>query len=350
MRQCRGGLADEKKIASCLKPDPAASSFNVREQVMERVYRIHKESHAKGSGVRRMTRRTFIIMTGIIVALTSLTGFAATRYFQITNEKGRVLIQTKSYEEEAKRNRKYQYYQNKLSRQLEKYEPQIEKLKEQLRPGEIIAYYIDDDVMNTLDSSGKAKFAYKPLKYTNYGQYISRLAEEKRTKPVLPERLTDSLLFIEGILNPDFMFGKDVHENFAERMKLAEEFEQEAKKAKGDQKIFTKKMPWSVGEEGTLSVVYGDGQSSLRLNVSKLSSTGRVQTYPTDGTKVEIIELNGQEILFHDESKSKKSRLNYMALWYDEKSKYTYTLIENKESKLSKKEFVQALDALVIKL
>ena len=350
MRQFRGGHEDEKKIASCVKPDPAASSFDVRDQVMERVCRIHKERHAKRiGGRRRMTRRSFLAMAGIIVALSSLTGFAASRYFQITNEKGKVMIKTMSYEAEEKRNRKYQYYQNKLSRQLEKYEAQIQKLKEQLRPGEIIAYYIDDDIINTLDTLDKAKFTYKPLKYTDYGQYISRVTEEKKTRPVIPERLTDSLVFEEGILNPDFMFGKDVHENFADRMKLAEEFEQEAKKAKGDQKIFTKKMPWIVGEEGTLSVLYSDGKSTLRLGISKLSGNGTVQTYMTAQTKAEKIKMNGREVILHDESKSEKKHLDYMAVWCDEKNKYSYSLLGMNGNGLSKKDFLQALETLVAK-
>ncbi|MBG9793368.1 hypothetical protein ABD76_13040 [Paenibacillus dendritiformis] len=347
MRQFRGGHEDEKKIASCVKPVPAASSFDVRVQVMERVCRIHKERQAKRSGGRRMTRRSFLAMAGIIVALSSLTGFAASRYFQITNEKGKVIIKTMSYEAEEKRNRKYQPYQNKLSRQLEKYKPQIQELEEQLRPGEIIAYYIDDDIINTLDTLGKAKFTYKPLKYTDYGQYISRVTEEKKNQPMIPERLTDSLVFEEGILNPDFMFGKDVHENFAEQMKLAEEFEQEAKKAKGDQKIFTKKMPWVVGEEGYLSVLYSDGKSSLRLGISKLSGNSTVQTYTTAQTKVEKIKINGREVIIHDESKSEKKHLEYMAVWYDEKKKYSYSLGVDKENKLSKQDFLEALEALI---
>ena len=182
MRQCSGSHEDEKKIASSIKPVPAASSFDVRGQVMERVRRIHKERQAKRSGGRRrMTRRSFLAMAGIIVALSSLTGFAASRYFQIANEKGKAVIKTVSYEAEEKRNRKYQPYQNKLFRQLEKYKPQIQELKEQLRPGEIIAYYIDDGIINTLDTLGKAKFTYQPLKYTDYGQYIARVTEEKAT-------------------------------------------------------------------------------------------------------------------------------------------------------------------------
>lgn len=345
MRQCRSGLEDEK-IAACLRRDPSVASFDVREQVMERVYRIHKERRAKGSGVRRMTRKTFVIMTGIIVALTSLTGFAASRYFQIANEKGKVIIKAKPYQAEAERNRKYQYYQNKLSRKLGEYEPQIDKLRAQLCPGEIIAYYIDDDAINTLDTSGKAKFTYKPLTFQDYDTYISQLSENKRTKIVHPERLTDSIRFVEGSVHPDLMLSESAHDDFVKRKELGEQFEREAKNAKGDKKIFTKPMPW---REGHLNIVYSDRQSSLRLHVDELSDSSTIQTYVLPDSKVEKIKLNGREVLLHDESNSKQTSYNkHKAIWFDEQNKYYYMLTDEKDSKLSNKEFVHALEALVL--
>lgn len=128
---------------------------------------------------------------------------------------------------------------------------------------------------------------------------------------------------------------------------MAEEFEQEAKKAKGDQKIFTKKMPWIVGEEGTLSVLYSDGKSTLRLGISKLSGNGTVQTYMTAQTKAEKIKINDREVIFHDESKSEKNRPKYMAVWYDEKNKYSYSLLGMNGNGLSKEDFLDSLEALV---
>ncbi|MFL1673046.1 hypothetical protein [Paenibacillus dendritiformis] len=343
MRQCRGGHEAEKKIAECFKLDPAASSFDVRDQVMKRVYRIHRDRQAKGNRSRRMTRRTFLIVTGIIVALTSLTGFAATRYFQIVNEKGRAVINTLLYPKKEEENRKNESVEE-YYRRMKEYWRQIENLA---RPGEILAYYIDDDVINKHNTLDKVKIITEPLRFKSYNHFLRRVPEKMRARIVLPERLTDSIRFVEGLVHADQNFGEKPADAFAIRTELAEQFEQEANKNKDGRKIFTKPLPWFPGT--AVTIIYSDGQSKLDLYAAKLTGINRVETPVTSDMKVEKIKVNGREVIFRDATASDEIRIKYGAQWYDEKNKYYYSLGVDKEGKLSKQDFMEALEASVTK-
>lgn len=187
---------------------------------------------------------------------------------------------------------------------------EINKLQNNLKPGQMIAYYVPDKKFNPL---GRISFAGKGYVAKEYKSHITNAQKLNAPALTMPSNPPKGYQFKSGVV-----YLKDPSESSTLYKSLEQELKAQAEK--GSKQIYTK----SVKVTESLSVVlqYVKGKTEVDLVATYMEPSK-----PIDGTPVlpnltaETIKINGVECTYTTDSKGKDS-----LSWYDEDNQTRYTI------------------------
>jgi len=332
MRKAKVTLQDDQIKELLIKQEP--DDIDVRLSVMNRV----REIHERRSGTNRVRHRTGVIVTigCIILVLSSLTGYAASRYVQLMNSKGEVIVETKEIIEDQ-----YTPHAKTYEKLLTEYKKRVQA---KLKPGELVAYYIHDDTLNAYNAD-KVKSEYKPIIYSSYAELRKQL--EITSGPLLaePEYLPIGYSFKEGKLFNSVTEGEASWQNLK---KLEPEFIQMAESSTSSAKLFIKPLSWNKSESA--KVIYSNGKDTIDINAFRREKhpSSVITKYPK-GVSVEKLTASGQEMVYMEVETAKADTVHYKHKleWLDEEAEIYYSIFDNPDSALSKSEFIRFAGSMV---
>ncbi|RRJ65984.1 DUF4367 domain-containing protein [Paenibacillus oralis] len=333
MQKAKATLQDETIKELFIQEEP--DTVDVRQSVMDRV----RELHERRSGKKTVRHRTgtIVMITCLILVLTSLTGYAASRYVQILNSKGEVIVETKEIRED-----KYTPHAKTFEKLLSAYK---EHVQTQLKPGELVAYYVHDETLNAYDKFNKVKTEYKPLVYSSYAELKQQL--EITAGPLLPEPqyLPKGFAFAAGKVFPSMTEGEA---SLDQLKKLEPEFIRMAESSSNGTKLFIKPLSWN--KAGSANVSYAKGEDTININafVRKKHLSSVVSMHP-HGVFFEKLTAGGQEMVYMEAEAEAVDKVNYKHKleWLDEDAEVFYSVYDNPGSTLSKSEFIRIAGSMV---
>ncbi|WP_268626893.1 DUF4367 domain-containing protein [Paenibacillus alvei] len=303
--------------------------IDIREPVMQRIASLHVSRKSMNRSKARLRRKTIIILTSIIVALTSISGYAASKIIQIINSKGDVVVET--------RGRNLTPRDFRIDKTLKEYG---EMVKAQLKPGEWAAYYVEDEQFAHLTTINRVNFEYNPVVHTNYDRLQQEIKDKAGVSAVDIANAPTELKFESGWVFPSLY-------PFNEIKGLAEQFEKEAKQAIQEgknQKLFIKPLAWKE---------VGSSRANFHYNGNQLKFIGfyhtqsRVVSQNTSEIAVSVLKLNGMEVLYKESVQGKNASFKHQVEWMREGENTYYLLSDEVESKLSKTEFFEIAKSMV---
>lgn len=303
--------------------------IDIREPVMRRIASLHRVRKSMNRSKARLRRKTIIILTSIIVALTSISGYAASKIIQIINSKGDVVVET--------RERNLTPRDFRIHKTLEQYE---EMVKAQLKPGEWAAFYVEDKQFTHLTLLNRVNFEYNPIVHTNYDRLQQEIKDKAGVPAVDIANAPTELKFESGWVFPSVY-------PFNEIKGLAEQFEKEAKQAIQEgknQKLFIKPLAWKE---------VGSSRANFHYNGNQLKFIGfyhtqsRVVSQNTSEIAVSKVKLNGMEVLYKENVQGKNASFKHQVEWMREGENSYYMLSDEAGSKLSKTEFFEIAKSMV---
>lgn len=333
MRKAKVTLQDDQIKELLMNKEP--DEIDVRLSVMNRV----REIHGRRTGTKRVRHRTGAIVTiaCIILVLSSLTGYAASRYVQIMNSKGEVIVETKEIIEDQ-----YTPHAKTYDKLLSEYR---ERVQAQLKPGELVAYYINDDTLNAYNQANMIKTEFKPVVYSSYEELRKQF--EITSGPLLaePEYLPKGYSFTEGKL---FASVTDGEASLESLKKLEPEFIQMADASTSGAKLFIKPLTWS--KAGSAKAIYSNGKDTIDINafIRKKHPYSVITKYPK-GVSVEKLTAGGQEMVYMEAETAEADTVYYKHKleWLDEEAEIYYSIFDNPDSALSKSEFIRFAGSMV---
>lgn len=334
MRKAKATLQDEtiKGLLIRGEPDP----IDVRLNVMERVQEIHE----RRSGKHKVRHRTgaVVTITCLILVLTSLTGYAASRYVQILNSKGEVVVQTKEIREDK--------YTPHAKTYMEMRSAYKEHVLEQLKPGELAAYYVHDETLNAYDTGNRVQTVYQPIVYKTFAELKKQL--EIMAGPLLPEPryLPKGYSFAAGKLFPSITEGEASLDHLK---KLEPEFIRMAESSPSDTKLFIKMLAWN--KAGSANVSYTNGEDTIYITAFvRKKQPSSVVFRNHKGVSVEKVTEGGQEMVYMEASTAASVDevfYKHKLEWLDEENEVIYSVFDNQGSTLSKSEFIRTAASMV---
>lgn len=332
MRKAKVTLHDDTIKEFVIQDEPGI--IDVRMNVMNRVREIHEQN----SGKKTSRHRTSAIVTIIcfILVLSSLTGYAATRFVQIKNPKGEVIVETKEIREDAYTPHAKTYYEMRSA-----YKEHVLAL---LQPGELVAYYVDDDMLNAYDTGNMVQSVYKPLEHSRYEKFAKQLEATNGPLFVEPKYLPKGLSFESGRVFPSVMEGEASLENLK---KLEPEFIRTAESSASDSKLFLKPLSWNIA--GSANARYANGEDMININAYvRKKGTSSVTTMHPEDVIVEKLTVGGQEMVYMEaEAADEADYYKHKLEWLDEEAEVFYSVYDNPGTTLSKSEFIRIVESMV---
>ncbi|MUG43598.1 DUF4367 domain-containing protein [Paenibacillus woosongensis] len=330
MRKAKVTLHDETIKEFVIQEEP--DTLDVRLSVMNRVREIHERSSGKKT-VRRKTGAV-VLIASLIIVLASLTGLAASRYVQILNPNGEVIVETKEIREDAFTSHAKTYHEMSSAYK--------EHVLGMLKPGELVAYYVHDDTLNAYDTGNKVQTVYKPLEHSSYEAFEKQLEMTNGPLFLKPQYLPEGYSFESGNVFPSVMEGEGSLENLK---RLEPEFIHMAETSTSESKLFIKPLSWNTA--GSANVRYAHGEDTININayVRKRHPSSVVSMHP-EGVLVEKLTVSGQEMVYM-EAEAAETHYKHKLDWLDEEAEVFYSIYDNQSSTLSKSEFVRIVESML---
>lgn len=325
MERIRSIIEDEE-IRQYEREFDTELKIDIREPVIQRIASLHVSRKPMNRSTARFRRKTIIVLASIIIALTSISGYAASKIIQIINSKGDVVVETKEL--------KYNPGDIRIHKTLEQYG---EMVKAQLKPGEWAAYYVEDEQYTNLTQINRVNFEYNPIVHTNYDRLQQEIKDKAGVSAVDIANAPTGLKFESGWVFPSVY-------PFDEIKRLAEQLEKEAKQAINNQKLFIKPLSWK--EVGSSRANFNYDGNQLKL-IGFYHTQSRVVSQNTSEIAVSKLKLNGMEVLYKENVQGKNASFKHQVEWMREDENTYYMLSDEAESKLSKSEFIEIAKSMV---
>lgn len=213
-------------------------------------------------------------------------------------------------------------------------------MQSELKPGELAAYYIHDEYINTTngyDTVNPIKYEYRPLDYTTYESFEAELKRTHAPQLALPERLPDGWSFSYGQLSPRGLFR--VGDEKIQYDSLKQRLTDLAIQEQDGETLFIEKLKWTHATSATLYLTDGTNKHALSLQATYGSNISL--PHQANGTSEKIM-LNHLEAIYQ-RSESGEMRI----AWYDSKQGIAYNLSLNEHGALSKKQLQQMAASMV---
>lgn len=316
-------LVREEDLKCDAIPAAAYRSIDVTDQVMRRV----RSSNEHRAGNRFFKRTTGAAVSSIcaLLLLASITVYAASEYIQIRNADGRVIVKTENFPYTLP------------SSIAEKMDDYRKRVRDTLAPGQMAAYYINDETILTYDRINPLKYEHLPVKYNSYGSYREELQHRMNgTEILVKEKLAEGFDYKYGEIIP--MWPISAGETAEEYHRLLSLLQARALVSTDD--LFIEPFSWSSALGGT---IYYINNKQERLVLNMINGKGLSMSQPKEA-EAEKVTMKDQEVIYiwdHDKQ-------SHTAGWMDEKNKMTYSLMGVNKSGLSKKQFLRVVESLVL--
>lgn len=296
-------------------------TIDLRSRVREA---IGNPELARTDRTRPVRRKTWISLAATCILLLSFTAYAATGHLQIFNAKGKVVLHTVDPNLSS--------YPDKLIRELEIYRQQV---LSQLKPGELAAYYIKDEYINTLngyDTVNPVKFEKAPVYYHSYIKFLKEQIRTTAPPVKLPRELPKRLSFAYGQIDPVVPSGE-------QREPLKQRLIDRANAETSSEKLFVEKLSWS---KASYTVMYlSDSTSDTAVII--MGGYGMSASITKGASDVaEKIKLKQQEGIYQKAVNGEEK-----LIWYDTKQGVVYTIIVNKPGLMSKQELITMGESMI---
>ncbi|GGF65372.1 hypothetical protein GCM10010912_07980 [Paenibacillus albidus] len=298
--------------------------IDVVEQVMGRVERLAYNHPAVWK--ERLCKPTAVFSLLTVLLLLSVTAYAATEYIQIRNSKGEVKVQ---YTEPGQTGGTSHVGADKLEMQA--------KAIAFAKPGELIAYYVKDDVVSD-KKGGTLKFVYKEKRIAAYSDFLKEI---RRTgAPVLPEA-PGGYSFQYAYVSPNFP-NTPSDKGDSLYLDILNELRSEAEKTAGNQKLFMKSVPWTTPV--MVNAIYAKDGGTLNIS-AYLMHGGNMTVWQEQENQTSKVTVAGTEVVINSVT---KDQVNYRYLdWYNEEQDAYYNLTSNGDRTLSREKLLQLAGELL---
>lgn len=299
--------------------------IEVREKVMERVYRIQNSSPKKGL---KPIKRT-ILLTSLTVMLVSLTAFAAVELVQIRNATGEIILTTEDVSPDEVAD---------ISEIMDTY---MDEIQASLAPGEMAAYYVKEDSLKGYDRTSRLRFTFKTTKHASYLDYLAEIERTSAPRLVQPDVLPQGFHYANGEVIPlapqPLPPGEDDNSEYNQ---LLERLTARANASTGSSKLFTEQVQWTKADGAKLT--FSDGETDISI----FSIKGLKASIPqADGAAAQKVQIHGHEAIYikagSDEYFTNK------LVWVDEGSGIVYTIKDKAGSHLIKDDLIKIAGSMI---
>ncbi|MFB8374602.1 DUF4367 domain-containing protein [Paenibacillus taichungensis] len=311
-------------------------NFDVTDKVMTRVRKLAVHKRGLDARARILQRVVVPGLTAMFVLGVSVTGYAASQYIEFLNNKGEVVLNTAAAKEPTD-------FVSNYTNRLGFYTNQI---KEQLQPGDYVAYYVKDELINNADKLNPVKFEYKWIEYSNFS---SLQAEITRTQaPVLKSitHLPQGYQFDYGYVYP-----ADLYTNLladAAYVKLTDELERQAESSSEGQRVYIQKLNWNKADFSLAR--YVKGKNVVTVKATRIFPDSKVTIFQDDQAKSEKLNIHGNEV-YYTQSDSKDrgdDSVTYHRIgWRDDHNHSLYEISNNADSNLGKEDLVKIAEDML---
>ncbi|MBE9913328.1 DUF4367 domain-containing protein [Paenibacillus donghaensis] len=336
MRKLQAFNEDEslKEMAN-RQTETMMQNFDVADKVMERISQSGRQQRTAKPRFRPGVGLTAMIV--FIVLSASVTAYAASQYIEIKNSKGETILET------SKRDGTEIDYDKNIVKRLDVYRKRV---MDQLKPGEFVAFYVNDDVINKGNELDPINIDYKPVKYKSFDDFQD---EMKRTRSPLALLLKEPIQVPEGY-HFDFGYVHPAFPTYDEKKKVMEELIDQAKSATNGDKLFFKILKWSKSDSTWAQYRKGEDRFTISASAMPEGSTGYKSTiYHNEQDLVEKIQIKGIEAYYIKAGERKKDEFytpNRLG-WVDEARRTSYHIYDNPTSKLMKEDMVKIAESLI---
>lgn len=311
-------------------------NFDVTDKVMTRVRKL--AVHKRGLHARARVRQRFVVpgLTAMFVLGVSVTGYAASQYIEFLNNKGEVVLNTAAAKEPTD-------FVSNYTKRLGFYTNQI---KEQLQPGDYVAYYVKDELINNADKLTPVKFEYKWIEYSNFS---SLQAEITRTQaPVLKSitQLPQGYQFDYGYVYPADLYTN--HLSDAAYLKLTDDLRRQAESSSDGRRVYIQKLNWNKADFSLAR--YVKGKNVVTVMATRIFPDSKVTIFQDDHAKSEKLNIQGNEV-YYIQSDIKDRETNSVPYhrigWRDDHNHLLYEISNNRDSNLGKKDLVKIAEEML---
>ncbi|CAM3242754.1 DUF4367 domain-containing protein [Paenibacillus taichungensis] len=311
-------------------------NFDVTDKVMTRVRKL--AAHKRGLDARARIRHRVVVpgLTAMFVLGVSVTGYAASQYIEFLNNKGEVVLNTAVVKEPTD-------FVTNYTNRLGFYTNQI---KEQLQPGDYVAYYLKDELINNADKLNPVKFEYKWIEYSNFS---SLQAEITRTQaPVLKSitHLPQGYQFDYGYVYPADLYTNHLAD--AAYLKLTDELKRQAESSSDGQRVYIQKLNWNKADFSLAR--YVKGKNVVTVTATRIFPDSKVTIFQDDQAKAEKLNIQGNEVYYiqSDNRDRETNSVTYHRIgWRDDHNQLLYEISNNADSNLGKEDLVKIAEEML---
>lgn len=288
------------------------------------------------------TKKLLPALIAVLLLGASLSAYAADKIMELRNKDGIVILTA----EKPAENDPFAPYAEQYSRLLAPYYYQV---MDELKPGDAAAYYVNNDIINSLETTKMVNFAFKPINYDNLNAL--RKAAEAANAPAFPtlSSLPKGWRFQSGSLSlkdPYLSMTPDEYKAYTDK------FIQEAKELPSGEAVVMKRIEWK--ESDVVNLHYVNGKFKLVINVMKLQvgNERRWEGKPINkgpwnmtiqsGSSSEVVTLNGISALYAAAipEASEKPDFGNELTWFDETNNTIYRMQDFINAPLGRKQFL----------
>lgn len=315
---------NEKLKAYALKEEEL-HKIEVTDKVMERIYKM-ESSRAKVN--TRPVKRT-MLLTSLMVVLASLTAFAAAEWVQIRNSAGQIILTT----EEAGT--------DSVSDINETMDAYMAQAQASLAPGEMAAYYVKDEALNSYDPINRLRIIFKTTMHASYQNYLAEIERTSAPKLMQPDVLPEGFQYASGEVVPlaprPLPPGEDDNNEYD---LLLERLIAKADASASNEKLFIEQVQWTEGDGAKLT--FSNGETDLFIWASRGLGASIPQANGSAAQKVQIQESEAIYI----KAGSSEPYTNQL-VWMDERSGIIYTIKDNTGSHLIKEDLINIAESMI---
>jgi hypothetical protein len=302
-------------------------SIEVTEKVMKRISRLDGGQVRKG--YKPIKRTALLTALTTLILLVSATAYATTEFLQIRNAAGWTIVKTENWPPTP---------DTKMWRLISEYDKRV---RAALQPGEIVAYYINDEAINAYDKPNKLKYAWESVKYTDYADYMKAMKRDSAPRLTQPGYLPEGFAYSYGEFSPKYSLPGD--KGNSEYKQIMELFIKKAMTSHDDDndKLFIEPLKWTKSMQAAL--YYSKGKTEISLQATKTIGLGLNQP---DGSKAEKVTIKGQETIYVHKGSASTFFTNQIG-WFDEKMSIAYYIADTSESNLTREEFLRIAKSMI---
>ncbi|GIP26356.1 hypothetical protein J23TS9_14860 [Paenibacillus sp. J23TS9] len=285
--------------------------------------KVHQYEGRRKSDLRAGTRRRMALIASFcaVVLLSSITVYAGTRFIEIRNHEGKIVITSIAQQSNPYAN----YYINVL----DKYEAE---LKKKLKPGEMAAYYVKDKQIQAAETLNPVHFLYVPYMHRSYDELSKEMQTTDTPQIQEPTYMPKGYLFDTGSIQakPEPFAGTPEYEQLLAELKAM------AEKSTDEQALFYKMIPPTKGASSMIRYRKGDHQINIVAFSKPTNSTVQVPS-----GNAEKLVVNGKEMLLSSPESGSAATYTRILTWLDATGHVLYNITDDAKDPLSKEEFAK---------